>query len=244
MIKEFSLKGKVVIVTGGSRGIGKAITETMEEDGAKVIAVSKSGGCDITDEKQIINMVKNVISDFGKIDVLVNCAGILIMKPLFLGFSDILPEFSEPFTEDEWQRQVDVNMRGTYYCTKHIAERMAKQKSGKIINISSIDAIKGMPFHAAYSMTKGAIISLTRNLAVELGRFNINVNCICPGFVRTDMTEFAHKNEKMRTSMVNMSPLRKLTEKRDIALLVAFLASGASDAITGQVICADCGVVC
>lgn len=232
---EMNLEGKVAIVTGGNRGIGKSICVALFESGAIVKPLSKSLGCDITKEKQI----EDFVGSLDRVDILVNCAGVLTMKPLFEGINEV---FGRDLTLDEWQRQIDTNIKGTYYCSKHASHKMSRQGGGKIINISSIDAVKGLSYQSAYSMTKGAIVALTRSLAVELGRYNINVNCICPGFVDTDMTHSYHEDDKMRKAMINMSPLRRLTDARDVALTAVFLSSEAARNITGQIICVDAGV--
>ena len=228
------LKNKVAIVTGGSRGIGKSICDVLGDCGAKVIPMARSFGQDVTDHEEI----EEFIGSRDRIDILVNCAGVLFMKPLF---SEINDSFGKDLSIKEWHSQMDTNIKGTYYCCKYASKHMSAN-GGKIINISSIDAIRGMLYQSAYSMTKGAIIALTRSLAVELGRFNINVNCVCPGFVDTNMTHSYHQNDKMRQSMINMSPLRRLTDPKDVAFMVAFLASDMANNITGQIICVDAGV--
>jgi len=269
MIDDFSLGGKTAIITGAGRGIGKSIALAMAESGCDVALVSRtekqlrescdyissfypsvkciSIASDITEVSEVGEIVSEVESQFGKIDILVNCAGVFVMKPFLSGMDnkmDAVPDFNIPMTAEEWQIQMDTNVTGAFNLTSKVAVHMAARKSGKIIFISSIDAIKGMSYHSAYAATKGAIISLAKNLAVELGRYSINVNCICPGFVHTDMTDFAHKDERMRNVMVNMSPFRRVTTPRDVALLAVFLSSSASDCITGQIICVDCGVTC
>lgn len=228
----------MAVVTGGSRGIGRAICEHLSIAGAVVLPISRSTGHDVTEEKKI----EDLFSRIDRVDILVNCAGILTMKPFLSGKNHILSTFENDLTMEEWQRQIDVNIKGTFYCSKYAAERMATDGGGKIVNISSIDAIKGMLFQSAYSMTKGAIIALTKSLAVELGRFNINVNCVCPGFVDTSMTHFAHENDRMRKAMIESSPLRRLTETDDVASMVVFLCSDKAKNITGQIICVDAGV--
>lgn len=235
---EISIKGKVAIITGGSRGIGREIATAFTDAGASVYiisrnkealdVVSKSIGCyykvaDVRDPSQI----ERVFADIGKVDTLVNGAGVFAMKSLL---------------DSDWKDVVDTNLIGTIICTKEAVKYMSKQRSGKIINISSIDAIKGMSNHATYAATKGAINAFTRSLAVEVGRYNINVNAVAPGFVRTEMTEEFHRNEKILNMMLGMSPLARVTTTKDVASLALFLASDASDCITGQTIYADCGV--
>jgi len=263
------LDGKSAIVTGAGRGIGRDIAIAMAEAGCNVALVSRTQGqleetcgqissiesspmcitvpCDITKEGVSKDIVNEVLSSLGGIDILINCAGTFVMKPFIPGMKNnmsAVPGFDIPLSNEEWYRQMDTNVTGAFNLTREAVSGYMAEYGGKIVFISSIDAVKGMAYHAAYAASKGAITSLTKSLAAELGRFDINVNCICPGFVHTDMTDFAHSDKKIRTVMENMSPLRRVTRTHDVAWLAVFLSSVAADCITGQVICADCGVTC
>lgn len=266
MLKEFSLEGKVAIVTGAGRGIGRGIALTMSEAGANIVAVARTKEAieqtadeigklgkeclpiptDITKSAQVEKMVEESISRFGKIDILVNNVGMLIMKALVplsevkTHLSEILPNFDTPTTEEEWHLQMDTNVTGAFLCLRAIAPHMIRQKKGKIINISSTEAIRG--FTAPYAATKGALNALTRALALEWARYHINVNAIGPGYIRTNLSEFGHKDEKLREGMLRSIPLRRFLQPREIGLLATYLASEASDYITGQTIYIDGGV--
>lgn len=270
MLKEFSLEGKVAIVTGAGRGVGKGIALTMAEAGADIVAVARTkeqvertaeeiieGGkkclpipTDVTNNAQIEEMVQRSISRFGKIDILVNNAGTFIMKPLVpmpefkSRLSQTLPNFDTPTTEKEWHLQMDTNVTSVFLCLRAVAPHMMKQKKGKIINISSMEAAKGFVYHAPYAATKGALTAFTRVLALEWARYNINVNAIGPGYVHTELTDFAYKDQRLTEGMLRSIPLRRFLQPREIGLLAVYLASEASDYITGQTIYIDGGVLC
>jgi len=218
------LNNKVAIITGASRGIGLSISTTFGSIGATIVPIARSFDCDVTNKTD----VHRVIGPKSEIDILVNCAGLFSMANLE--------------NDCSFDEVMNTNVRGAINCIEAVLPVMKKQRSGKIINISSIDAIRGFSKHAIYAASKGAIVSLTRELAVELGRYNINVNCVCPGFVKTEMTEKFHQDLAVRDVMLNSSPLRRVTDKQSIANMVAFFASDLSDDITGQIIAVDCGV--
>jgi 3-oxoacyl-[acyl-carrier protein] reductase len=244
------LDGKVALVTGGSRGIGRAIALQLATQGAKV-AVNYAGSeakalevvdeikakgieaiaiqADVSNAVSVANMVKEVISTFGSLDILVNNAGItrdnLIMR----------------MKEDEWDDVINTNLKGVFNCTKAVTRQMMKQRSGRIINIASIVGVSGNPGQANYVAAKAGVIGLTKTTAKELASRNINVNAVAPGFITTDMTE--KLTDEMKSEMLKQIPLGRLGEPKDIAAIVSFLASEQGDYLTGQTIHVDGGMV-
>lgn len=223
---KIDLSGKVAIVTGASRGIGSEIKNVLENCGSVVHDFSRTSGVDITN----FDVLKSKIDEIGEVEILVNNAGVFVDNDV----NDILQE----------KRLWTTNVSGMLSCIKVISAMMKSRKYGRIINMSSIDGVRGYSKHSIYSSTKGAIISLTRSVAVELGKYNITVNSVSPGFVRTEMTEKYHDDEIMRDYMLGLSPMKKCPTTKDVAYLVAFLASDLACSITGQNICVDCGVTC
>lgn len=239
------LHDKVALVTGGSRGIGRAIVELFANEGAKVVInyrtsekealsladqIMKKGGealaikADVSKADEVKKMVKKVIDQYGRIDILVNNAGILI------------PAAFLDSTEETWDNILDVNLKGAYLCSKEVASTMMKHRKGKIINISSnsglahISAVGNTP----YTVSKAGLIGLTRSLAVNLSP-NVNVNAICPGWIDTDMTAQEEEIQPNRKNMVIKESLLKRTGKpNDIANAALFLASDESNFITGE----------
>jgi len=246
------LKGKVVIITGARRGMGKADALAFAKNGAKVVVadisqeecqlvvdeIKKSGGeglavkCDVTNEKEIEEMVKKTIEKFGKVDILVNNAGICQFKPFL------------ELTKEEWQRTLDINLKGYFLCAKATAKEMVKQKSGAIVNIASIvmgQIGKGMAGLAHYSASKGGIAALTKTLALELAPYNIRVNAIAPGAIDTPMAASAKADPKVLEQTLAMIPLHRMGKPEEIANAVLFLSSKASSYITGSIIVVDGG---
>jgi len=244
------LDGKVALVTGGSRGIGRAIALQLATQGAKV-AVNYAGNeakalevvdeikakgieaiaiqADVSNADSVAKMVKEVITTFGSLDILVNNAGItrdnLIMR----------------MKEDEWDDVINTNLKGVFNCTKAVTRQMMKQRSGRIINIASIVGVSGNPGQANYVAAKAGVIGLTKTTAKELASRNINVNAVAPGFITTDMTD--KLTDEMKTEMLKQIPLGRLGEPKDIAAIVTFLASEQGDYLTGQTIHVDGGMV-
>lgn len=244
------LKDKVAIVTGGTRGIGRAIALKLADKGANIVinyrnsdkeaeelkAILEEKGvkvltvkCDISnfeDSKNLMNKCKEV---FGKIDILVNNAGItkdtLIMR----------------MKEQDFDSVIDVNLKGTFNCAKHASAIMLKQRFGKIINMTSVVGIAGNAGQVNYAASKAGVIGLTKSLAKELGSRGITVNAVAPGFINTDMT--ASLSEKVKEEASKNIPLKRLGDPEDVANLVGFLASDAANYITGQVINVDGGMV-
>ncbi len=238
------MKGKTALITGASRGIGEAIGRLFVKNGMNVIfnyCNSKEKAEEIIDQlnvdgltkaiavkadvsniMDVKSMIKTCNKIFGDIDILINNAAVSQQKL----FTDIL--------ESEWDRMFDINVKGIYNCTKEILPSMIKNKRGKIINISSIWGLTGASCEVHYSASKAAVIGLTKSLAKELGPSNIQVNCVAPGVIRTDMiSELSNDDlEKLK----NKTPLGVIGLPIDIANIVYFLASEASNFITGQVI--------
>lgn len=244
------LKGKNALVTGASRGIGRSIALELAYQGANVVVnyagneekaqevvneLLKNGvkafkiKADVSIEADVKEMIKQTINEFGNIDILVNNAGItkdnLLMR----------------MKEDEFDQVININLKGVFLCTKTVARQMMKQKSGKIINVSSIVGVSGNPGQANYVAAKAGVIGLTKTTAKELASRNILVNAVAPGFISTDMTNAL--TDEQKESMLSLVPLAKLGAPEDVARVVRFLASKDADYITGQTIHIDGGMV-
>ncbi|MDK0558179.1 3-oxoacyl-[acyl-carrier-protein] reductase [Clostridium perfringens] len=244
------LKDKVAIVTGGTRGIGRAIALKLADQGANIVinyrnsdkeaeelkAILEEKGvkvltvkCDISNFEDSKNLMDKCKEVFGKIDILVNNAGItndtLIMR----------------MKEEDFDNVIDVNLKGTFNCAKHASAIMLKQRFGKIINMTSVVGIAGNAGQVNYAASKAGVIGLTKSLAKELGSRGITVNAVAPGFINTDMT--ASLSEKVKEEASKNIPLKRLGDPEDVANLVGFLASDAANYITGQVINVDGGMV-
>jgi 3-oxoacyl-[acyl-carrier protein] reductase len=246
MEKRFS--GKTAIVTGGCRGIGKAIVERLLDEGARVYALDyiiPEEGDDFIDNKENIDRVGCIQADVtsldsvqeaisqttkeaGGVDILVNNAGVT-RDNLMLRMK-----------EEDWDKVIDTNLKGAFLCTKAVLRTMMGQRSGRIINIGSIVGSIGNPGQANYSASKAGMLGLTKSTAKELGSRNILVNCIAPGYVRTPMTD--ELDEEQKEAFLKNIPLRRVCEPEEIASAVAFLASDDAGYITGQIIHIDGGL--
>ena len=240
---------KTALVTGAGRGIGGAIAIALAENGMNVV-VNYNGSadkaeetaeiirgmgvkavaykCNVADFEECKKMIDDVIAEFGRIDVLVNNAGItrdnLLMK----------------MSEDDFDSVIGINLKGAFNTTKHVSKYLLKQKAGKIINISSVSGILGNPGQANYSASKAGVIGLTKSTARELASRGITCNAIAPGFIETDMT--SAMNEQVIEKSVEMIPLKRIGKAEEIAHMAAFLASEKADYITGQVFAVDGGM--
>lgn len=242
------LENKVAIITGGARGIGKAIARKLSQEGAAIVVCDlldeiattaeelRSEGAealplkvDVTNLEAVESMVKTVIEKLGSVDILVNNAGI-VRDALLVRMK-----------ESDWDAVLAVNLKGTFNCTKAVARSMMKQKSGKIVNIASVMGIIGNVGQANYSASKAGIIGLTKSAAKELGRRGINVNAVAPGYIVSKMTESLPENEKKK--VLDLIPLGLLGYPEDVANVVAFLVSDSAGYVTGQVIPVDGGLV-
>lgn len=233
------MKGKVSLVTGGSQGIGRAIAEFLAEKGSDVVILDVMDGsdardailargvkalylnADVTDYRQVEKAIETVRGEMGGIDNLVNNAGITRDKLLLR------------MTEEEWDRVVQVNLKGVFNCTKAVVRHLLK-KGGSIVNIASVAGLAGNAGQSNYAASKAGIIGFTKSVAKEYGERGIRVNVVAPGFIRTDMT--ASLDEKYRETMRQAVPLKRAGEPRDVAHVVYFLLSDYSAYITGEVI--------
>lgn len=243
------LEGQVALVTGASRGIGRAIAMALASEGAMVVIdyngsaaraeevvdqIRKDGGkaealqCNVADHSACKTMIDDVIERFGRLDILVNNAGItrdgLLMK----------------MSEEDFDAVIDTNLKGAFNCIKHVSRQMIRQKGGRIISISSVSGVMGNAGQANYSASKAGIIGLTKAAARELARKGITVNAVAPGFIQTEMTEVL--SEAVKTAVTEEIPMKHFGRPEDIAQTVLFLASKEAGYITGQVICVDGGM--
>jgi 3-oxoacyl-[acyl-carrier protein] reductase len=234
---------KTAIVTGGSRGIGKEISQILASNNYNVIAVATSEEsldsvrdtkniypfcCDISDEQSIEKLYNYVSDTFGYADVLINNAGIH-MDNILLRMKN-----------EEWSKVMDVNLNGPFYLTKTVLKDMVKNKCGRIINISSISGTDGNKGQGNYAASKGGLLALTKSLAKEVGRRNITVNCIAPGLIETDMT--SHLSESVKKGYLDRIPLKRLGKPKDIGQMILFLCSDEASYITGQTFYIDGGM--
>ncbi len=241
---------KVALVTGATRGIGKEIALTLAENGFNIVLnyrkeseeleslkkeiESKNVKClavcgDVSNYEQVENFVKEIISEFGRIDVLVNNAG--ITKDMLL----------MRMKKEDFESVIDVNLVGTFNVTKNVIPYMMKARNGKIVNISSVVGISGNAGQTNYSASKAGIIGFTKSLAKEVASRNINVNAVAPGFIQTDMTNVL--KDEIKEEISKNIPLKRMGTARDVANLVSFLVSENSNYITGQVINVDGGML-
>jgi len=246
-----SLKDRVIVITGGSRGIGKAAAILMARAGADIVfdfrrdqraaeevltAIRQSGRRgiavqgNIADDAHCKELIDRAVREFGKVDVLVNNAGIWTYGPI------------DEITEEVWRETIDVNLSGLVYCTRYAVQQMKKQRSGRIINLSSTAGQRGEAFHSHYAATKGAIISLTKSWAAELAP-EILVNCVAPGWVDTDMSADPLADQQEYKKIISVIPLRRVATADEIAGPILFFASDLATFINGEVLNVNGGSV-
>ncbi len=244
------LKDKIALVTGSSRGVGRAVALGFAKEGAKLVvnytsnekaanevveAVGSMGSkavavkADVAQKSDAENLVATAIDTFGRLDILVNNAGFT------------RPALMIKMTEEQWDQVVDIHLKGAFLCSQAAANKMKEQNSGKIINVMSVAGLVGTVGQINYSAAKGGILSMTKSIARELARYNICANVISLGIVATDMTEKIRSDEKLKEIYMNRILLKRFAEPDDISPAFVFLASDESNYITGQLLCVDGG---
>jgi NAD(P)-dependent dehydrogenase (short-subunit alcohol dehydrogenase family) len=252
------LSGQVAIITGAGGGIGGAVAEALGQAGATVYAFDRDGEaaertaasmrqlghnasalrCDVTQTAEIEQAVATVVAAHGRIDVLVNNAGVSTMQHAWA------------ITEQEWDHNFDVNVKGVFLCTRATLPQMISQHDGRIINTASVAGMRGVPLLAHYAASKWAVIGYTKSLAIELAPSGITVNAVCPGYVTTPMQEReigweaelrGMSEEEVRAEYVRLTPLGRLESPRDVASTILFLTSPLASYITGQAVCVSGG---
>jgi 3-oxoacyl-[acyl-carrier protein] reductase len=243
---KIDLTGRSALVTGSTRGIGRAIAETLAGAGARVAVVGRDQvkaaaaaeavgngargfACDVGNPASIVALVEDVEKGFGQVDILVNNAGLTRDNILFR------------IKDEDWDTVLDANLRGAFFAIRSAARGMIKRRWGRIINIASVVGITGNKGQANYAASKAGLIGLTKSVAKELGSRNVLVNAVAPGFIDTDMT--AAMTPEARASLSGQIPLERLGSPQDIAGVVAFLASEHAAYITGQTLVVDGGMV-
>ncbi len=253
MDELFNLSGKVAVITGGAGEIGRAIALAFAERGADIVVTSRNINkleevakevrglsrkalavtCDVTDEQSVNNMVSRVVKEFSRIDILVNAAGAALRKAAL------------DTTSHDWSHIIELNSLGTFLCCKIVGKVMVGQKGGKIINISSLRGRFGTPsFGSAYCPSKGAVDSLTRTLACEFGQYNIHVNALAPSVIKTELSKTLLEDPVRAKNLSSQAPLGRIAELSDVIGPVVFLATDASNFITGQILYVDGGTSC
>ena len=249
VLNKFRLDGKIAIVTGSGRGLGKAMAVSLAEAGADVVVTARSidqvretsqeienlgRKClavktDVTNRDDVDALIRKTLDQFGGIDILINNVGMAIVKDLM----NTSPE--------EWQKQIDTNLTSAYLCCRAAGKHMLEKGSGKVVNVATVAGVRGKWKMSGYGASKAGVIQLTKTLAIEWARYNVSVNCIIPGIFYTSATKSVLDDEKMREIRVRKVPLKRIGMPEEVGPLAVFLSSQASDFITGAIIPIDGG---
>lgn len=243
------LEGKVAIVTGGGTGIGRGIALLFAKEGAKVVvagrrkepldetvaAIKKDGGeaiaiqTNVSSSDEVSQMVETTLKTYGKVDILINNAGVYIPHDLLSA------------TEDEWNTVINIDLKGVWLCSRTVLPHMIKSQKGKIVNIASIAGLIGVEQSAAYCAAKGAVVNLTREMALDYASKGIRINAIAPGLIETDMTKSFLLDEKSKQAFLEKTPVGRVGQPEDIGYAALYLASVESDFVTGHTLVVDGG---
>ena len=244
------LEGKVALITGAASGIGNACAERFAREGAAVAGLDISdptadlwskveaaapqshfGNVDVRDEASIVAAVAAVMDKLGRVDVLVNAAGVS-----GYGAVDVLDA-------EEWDRVLGINLRGTYLVSKHVIGAMAERRTGSVINLASVEGLEGIQAQAAYNASKGGVVLLTKNMAIDYGSNNVRVNCLCPGLIETPMTAALHDEslKAVHDRFIEMHMLDRAGQPEEVAAAALFLASDDASFVTGHALAVDGG---
>jgi len=245
------LDGRTCIVTGASKGIGRAIALKMADEGCDVVVNYNTGAqeaaetasriekvgrrslllkADVSRKADVELLAERTVEAFGKVDILINNAGVFMARP------------SLELTESEWDKTIDVNLKGAFLCSQIIGKMMADRGTGVIINISSVAAFASFPNRASYCAAKAGVVSLTKTLAIEWARYNIRVNCVAPAYLETErLKEEVKAGIRDISPVVERTPMKRLGHPNEVANIVAFLASDEASFVTGETILADGG---
>ncbi len=252
LFDKFRLDGKTAVVTGAARGLGKAMAEGLVEAGADLVipdieideahetaeTMREKWGCevlvtetDVTDQESVKEMVDRTLENFDSLDILVNNAGIVINKP------------AEEMSYEEWKEVIDVNLNGVYLCSREAARPMIEQESGSIVNIASMSAriVNNPQPQASYNASKAGVEHLTRSLAAEWAEHNIRVNCISPGYMRTEITKKFEDKDYVQDKWIEPTPMKRMGEPEELKGAAVYLASEASSFMTGNSLVIDGG---
>lgn len=249
VLSKFNLEGKVAIVTGSGRGLGRAMAVSLAQAGADVVVTARSFDqvketaqeieklgrkclpvqADVTSSDDVDALIRKALDHFGGIDILINNVGMAIVKDLM------------NTSLEEWQKQIDTNLTSAYLCCRAVGKHMLEKGSGKIVNVATVAGVRGKWKMSGYGASKAGVIQLTKTLAIEWARHNVMVNCIIPGIFYTSATKSALDNDEIREVRIRKVPLKRIGEPEDIGPLAVFLSSEASAFITGAIIPIDGG---